>query len=78
MNTPIHSRDSISTREAARIIGCTQAGVRHLIKIGRLKAYSISPRIIIVSRVSAEVYAARPKIMGRPRVAPEKILEKLS
>ncbi len=74
----IHARDQISTAQAAAIIGCTQAGVRHLIDKGYLRAFALSRRITIVSRISAELYAARPKTRGRPRVRPPGILEKLS
>ncbi len=66
---PIHSSDQITTKEAARIIGCTQAGVRHLIRAGFLNGYLFNARTVIVSRQSANIYAARPKIMGRPRVS---------
>ena len=59
----------VTVKEAARIIGCTDNWVRQLLKNGELRGDNISERMTLVQKKSAETYAKKPKIMGRPRVS---------
>lgn len=55
----VPARGYISIIEAAELIGVTDRTVRQMIADGRLKAYSISPRIVRIKLADLEA-AMRP------------------
>ncbi len=62
------SGEKITAREAAKIIGCSEAHVRRLAGDGIIDAEDFSGVWAIV-RESAEEYAKIPQKTGRPRGA---------
>jgi excisionase family DNA binding protein len=62
--------DSITSKQAAEILDCSDAHVRLLILRGRLKAMKFG-RVHVVDRASVERYLKheRQTHMGRPRKA---------
>lgn len=59
--------DLISTKEAAKLIGCAEAHVRRLLLDGVLIGQKLNERAWAVRRDSAEDYAKNPSKVGRPR-----------
>jgi hypothetical protein len=64
----------ISTRQAAQILGCTQANVRKLVREERIQSWLLSTRLSVVSQEEVEAFrdrtvAARKigKAKGPPR-----------
>lgn len=57
----------VSVEEAATIIGCNESRVRQLLGSGDLSGQKLNARAWVVSRESAERYAAEPQRTGRPR-----------
>ena len=62
-------RSEISTKEAAKIIGCTEAHVRALLISGTIEGRKFNERAWAVDLESAEDYAKTPQKLGRPRSA---------
>lgn len=57
----------VSTKEAAEIMGVTEARVRQLRIAGVLSAQQVDGRTWIISRADAERLAQRQTAVGRPR-----------
>jgi hypothetical protein len=58
--------ESITTREAAAIIGCSEAHVRWLASRGHIDAQDFSG-VWAIDRDSVERFAKTPQKIGRPR-----------
>lgn len=57
----------LNTKQAAEVIGCTDANVRRMLLDGRLKGKKVSARGWMVPRAEAEKAAKNPSFVGRPR-----------
>jgi hypothetical protein len=69
--TAVQLEQFVSVEEAAEIIGCTGAHVRHLLCLEKplLKGRKPYGSFWLVERKSAEAYASKPQTRGRPRVS---------
>ena len=63
----VNLKDWVSVETAAEIIGCSKPWVRQLAYDGELEYDYFSPRAMAIKKTSAEKYAKKPKILGRPR-----------
>ena len=59
----------ISTKHAARLIGCTEGHVRLLLIQGKIEGRKFNGRAWAVDAESAAEYAKKPPETGRPRSA---------
>lgn len=57
----------LSVAEAAKLIGCSAANVRKLVRNKKLKSQRLHERAIAIDRASAEEYAKSEQQFGRPR-----------
>ena len=57
----------VHVESAAKIIGCTTARVRQLLKEGTITGEKFGPRMWLVDRKSATKYAKTECLTGRPR-----------
>ena len=63
----------ISTRQAAQILGCTQANVRKMVREERIQSWLLSTRLSVVSQDEVEAYrdrTAAARKIGRAKGPP--------
>jgi len=61
------TRTICSTREAAKIYGCTMGRIRQLARAGAIWSQHVTERALVLDLEEIKVKARKPAATGRPR-----------